>query len=233
MKLNSRQALTLIELLVAVAIIGILAAIATPSLLEAGARARVSAAKANLRVLDGALAAYMVDYNRLPPTRSIPVSDPAGIFAEQQLTSLTTPVAYATSTDSFLDPFGEAEQQTLYEALVAAAVAGRHDEFPLPGGGPPNPNKSLLYFHYPSFSARSNMPAMSIPGAAALSLGPDRKDSFGAFSPFPGQGLPPLAWSAGYLSTLDTLYDPTNGTFSAGDIVRLAGEAAGRAPTGW
>lgn len=57
---------TLIELLIVVAIIAILAAIAVPNFLEAQTRAKVSRAKADMRTMATAMEAYRVDNNRYP-----------------------------------------------------------------------------------------------------------------------------------------------------------------------
>jgi len=54
---------TLIELLIVVAIIAILAMIAVPNLLEAQTRAKVSRAKADIRALVVGIEAYVVDWN--------------------------------------------------------------------------------------------------------------------------------------------------------------------------
>jgi len=78
---------TLIELLIVVAIIAILAAIALPNLLEAQMRAKVSRAHADMRTIAIALEQYRVDTNRYPPHYDTP----------EDLTVLTTPVAYLTS----------------------------------------------------------------------------------------------------------------------------------------
>ncbi|GAB4319301.1 MAG: hypothetical protein Kow0059_13210 [Candidatus Sumerlaeia bacterium] len=62
-----RRGFTLIELLIVVAIIAILAAIAVPNFLEAQTRAKVSRADADMRTLAVALELYRVDYNHYPP----------------------------------------------------------------------------------------------------------------------------------------------------------------------
>lgn len=60
------KAFTLIELLVVVAILAILAALAVTNFLEAQARAKVSRARADLRSITTALEAYRTDVNAYP-----------------------------------------------------------------------------------------------------------------------------------------------------------------------
>lgn len=99
MTLCNRQAFTLIELLIVVAIIGILAAIAVPNFLNAQTRAKVSRAVADLRSIGTALEMYRLDNNdyMLGP---ITLSAYMGDRIWQQL---TTPISYL---GGFLqDPF--------------------------------------------------------------------------------------------------------------------------------
>jgi prepilin-type N-terminal cleavage/methylation domain-containing protein len=60
-------AFTLIELLIVVAVIAILAAIAVPNFLEAQARAKISREMNDMRVIATGLESYAVDFGRYPP----------------------------------------------------------------------------------------------------------------------------------------------------------------------
>lgn len=95
-----RQAFTLIELLIVVAIIGILAAIAVPNFLNAQTRAKVSKVEADFRSLATAIESYHLDQNAYMP---YPIwGDHTG---PKYFKALSTPVAYITSPDSIIDPF--------------------------------------------------------------------------------------------------------------------------------
>lgn len=98
-----RQAFTLIELLIVVAIIGILAAIAVPNFLNAQTRAKVARVKADFKALSIAIESYHIDHNQYPyftgydfPRRFHSIT--------YRLIPLTTPLAYIGSLD-LQDPF--------------------------------------------------------------------------------------------------------------------------------
>jgi prepilin-type N-terminal cleavage/methylation domain-containing protein len=75
-----RPGFTLIELLIVVAIIAILAAIAVPNFLEAQTRAKIGRARADARSIATALEAYRVDALDYPePHTYIPFPDPGSI----------------------------------------------------------------------------------------------------------------------------------------------------------
>ncbi|MBI5153790.1 prepilin-type N-terminal cleavage/methylation domain-containing protein [Candidatus Poribacteria bacterium] len=216
---NARgRAFTLLELLIVTAIIGILAAIAVPNLLEAQVRAKVSAAKANLKVTSDALEAYAVDYARYPPTRTVIPGDPLALLSDKQLAVLTTPVAYI-GPSAFRDPFGVVRSKT----RSPQSLHTKRDDFP--ELLPPNTERSLLYFHYPSLAARFQNPKFDLHGAAVVSIGPDSLDSLGAYRPFPADFFDEEFGHTGLKNPLDTTYDPTNGTVSEGDISAFAGAA--------
>jgi len=96
-----KQAFTLIELLIVVAIIGILAAIAVPNFLNAQIRAKISRAQSDLRNVGLALESYRLDNNLYPQwkfpngTNKTPVST--------RLYPLTTPISYMSTIPQ--DPF--------------------------------------------------------------------------------------------------------------------------------
>ncbi len=220
MKVKNRH-FTLLELIVVVAIIGILSAMAVPHFLEAQTRAKISSARSHVNLIRGALEAYSVDWNDYPAAASQGDRDPFGILCDVQLTPLTTPISYI-SPSAFRDPFGAIRQ---YPILARSWNSSGGSDFPIPEM--PNPNRSLLYYNLMDFSRWTRNPMIATWGTAVVSLGPDQRDSFGAFAPFPSAALPPLARQAGILHPLDTLYDPTNGTISGGDLPGFAGEVSG------
>ncbi|MBI1388876.1 MAG: prepilin-type N-terminal cleavage/methylation domain-containing protein [bacterium] len=91
--LNRRRAFSLIELLIAAAIIGILTAIAVPNYLQAQMRAKVSQTVESMRLLDQAAAMFRVDNN----------ISPDHCDCETQNNWATTPIAYLSSRP--IDPF--------------------------------------------------------------------------------------------------------------------------------
>ena len=100
-----KNAFTLIELLIVVAIIGILAAIAVPNFLNAQVRAKVSRAISDMKSLETALESYRLDQNDYPPCDLARVRGSGDNFHPNDIRfyRMTTPIAYISSVP--IDPF--------------------------------------------------------------------------------------------------------------------------------
>ncbi|MCA9423792.1 MAG: type II secretion system protein [Candidatus Omnitrophica bacterium] len=211
-----RSGFTLLELLIVLGVVLILTAIALPNFVSLRTRGQVVMARSHTKSIVQGLDLYSVDHNRYPITVPSFPKDPFGILSHHQLSALTTPVAYISS-DALFDPFGVVESQVYDPALSAGNDFPKLDQ--------PNVERSLLYFHYPSMAVRREDPELFLNGASAVSIGPDRKDSLGSYRPFDLlfflDRFPPTIASHPH----DTMYQPTNGVRSRGDIGEYAGEA--------
>jgi prepilin-type N-terminal cleavage/methylation domain-containing protein len=211
------RAFTLLELLIVIAIIFVLVGIAVPQYRTARIRSQVVVAEAHLRNVQNALDLYATDHRGgYPSTSPQPPGDPLALLSAYQLRVLTTPIAYL-NRDSLRDPFGVVEPQFQDPRLSS------NNDFPRLNQ--PNAERSLLYFHYASLALRLEAPSLALEGGSAVSIGPDQKDSLGAYRPFGSDFFKRGFSSLGYQSQLDTIYSPTNGTLSQGDISRFVGEA--------
>ncbi len=205
-----KKGFTLIELLIVVAIIAILAAIAIPNFLAAQVRAKVSRAKAELRTIATGLESYYVDYNNYPHGAYFesdgydPANGPYGLWA------LSTPVAYL-SDPKLNDPFSKNPQDL-----------------------------SKNYYRYESYTDDSDYVQSgyqseersrwgSIPYGevnnvvanwwCAFSVGPDGYVLASTYDNLKKGGDAPVE------EILNTVYDPTNGTTSFGNIYRVGGSS--------
>ena len=195
---RTQSAFTLIELLIVVAIIAILALIAVPNFLEAQTRAKVSRAKTDLRSLAVAVEAYHVDATNWPFGPNATGEWATWVWPEwrsyleySQWYHLTTPIAYITSIprDTFPRPYNE--QWGIWRDFYRVWNLSEHT--PSSGWGRPSTYYARLH------------------GIQVLmaSCGPDRVEDV-ADGSAGGGGLP---------GSRDlTMYDPTNGTVSWGDI---------------
>jgi len=190
-----RDAFTLIELLIVVAIIAILALIAVPNFLEAQTRAKVAREKASLRMIALAVEAYYADNNAYPP-----MTDRSGRYAypcSTRFTWITTPIAYLTSVpqDPFISDATDYDKRLLpldtdesWDTYAYASCDGSYE------------NDWWVFSHW----------------WRCVGVGPARVRRWRGDLPvgFPG---PP----ASTFRFPDYIYDPTNGTVSWGFVWRI------------
>ncbi|MDK2970701.1 MAG: hypothetical protein PWP23_456 [Candidatus Sumerlaeota bacterium] len=212
------KAFTLIELLIVVAIIAILAAIAVPNFLEAQVRSKVSRVRSDLRTLATAIEAYTVDYNH-PPPEARGTAPNTGPFAPRTIDgfpnqtgiltpALSTPVSYITNSD-IRDVFfsNEGSNNTTSRPDVQLFTWKAYDwEWLNKASSDPigyNEGTQLTGDEFRQFYGAWRL----------FSVGPDRDwdnvDNGTHFSSPSPVGMP---------------YDPSNGTISAGSIVRSQAE---------
>lgn len=229
---------TLIELLIVVAIIAILAAIAVPNFLEAQTRAKVSRAKSDMRSVTTAIESYRVDNNQYPQGTDNPTlydekivdfltphnlqggfygMRTRGGVAGQDFYTVTTPIAYISNVPE--DPFTKHNGVTIPYAYRMAGTT--KNGWVLTSVGPDN---DLL--------GTNNTGRGNTNTANALSTAVDPKASprLGDVNEraviyvieqqvaenLVAADLPKLH---DYLTDLS--YDPTNGTISDGDLIRI------------
>lgn len=201
---RSRSGFTLIELLIVVAIIAILALIAVPNFLEAQMRAKIARVKSDMRAVSVAMESYFIDNDGYPKHQDY---NPGVAWSAQYLwfNALTSPVAYLTSMPK--DPF------------QAPFAAGGLTRTPWGGG----------WFHYDPINNNFPNPPFGIMG--------DGWGPWNGFVPeFRGRGFWYVLWSPGpdgdhdfagsyapgsRARAVSVFFDPTNGSVSSGDIIRL------------
>ncbi len=189
--MKSRRAFTLIELLIVVAIIGILAAIAVPNFLQAQIRAKVSRVQGDFKALATALEMYHLDNGRY-------ISRQGNISWPYRFYPLTTPVAYV-SNGRWPDPFAP-------------------DWAVTPDGDPVN----YCYESKGWPEAPSPYLGNKLRGSPHEFL-QDKEDNyeFALISAGPDTDLNADSGAKGQPQDVFFLYDTSNGTISAGDIIRF------------
>lgn len=80
-----KKAFTLIEILIVIAVLGILAALVVPQFQDYSQKAKESNAKANLKILRGAIGRYAAQHNGVPPGYLNGTLLPKAFFAVNQL----------------------------------------------------------------------------------------------------------------------------------------------------
>jgi prepilin-type N-terminal cleavage/methylation domain-containing protein len=201
-----RRASTLIELLIVVAIIAILAAIAVPNFLEAQTRAKVSRTRADMRSVATGIESYRIDANAYPP--------PFGIAVEgrDSWAVLSTPVAYLTA-GRMQDPFARASVSIGQTTLTYEAINGQQQIIETGAVAPASvlPAGQRAYWWW------------------IASRGADARYGFMGGGSDPEYKIRTKFYNSdtdpgGFLTTV---YDPTNGTTSLGNIYRAGGEIQG------
>jgi prepilin-type N-terminal cleavage/methylation domain-containing protein len=197
---------TLIELLIVIAIILILIAIALPNFIEAQIRSKMAHVKSEFRTIETALMAYRQQNPRYPFAESTGVAPykrhhgyPEGPRIRFTL-ELTTPVKFLPSVE-FIDPF-----------IGSGAVSDQHGDH----------EYSYYFLNYETFALLRPSPPNTFEGWALCSWAVDTYDSGCSWLPqivvnAKKQGIPidPGAYI--------TIYSPTNGIRSRGDIAKYGG----------
>jgi general secretion pathway protein G len=196
---------TLIELLIVVAIIGILAAIAIPNFLQAQTRAKVARAKADMRSMATGLESYAVDHSHYPP-------DPVctGNNRTNGLWRVTTPIDYISSVfpnafpcKTFLITFPNATfipyRYFANECWVQCVTGEDTSGLGCIAG-------SVTDIPLRKWALTSDGPNLLVNLGEWLIFGQEVLEAQGGFYPYWGDG---------------GIYDPTNGTISEGDIIRV------------
>lgn len=198
-----RNGFTLIELLIVVGIIGILAAIAVPNYRDATVKSKVVRAQMDLRAIGTALESYRLDNAMYPRKHSDLL-----FFVQYIIPDLTTPIPYLT-TGIRRDPFGPVKE---YEAPLGVDDQGPERFVP------ELIKNSYTYTPYMNFARIHGNPAYRKEGFAVSSVGPDQQDSFVVDYPFPNEYRYPGD------TVRDSVYNPSNGIISPGDIGYFGGD---------
>lgn len=247
----ARRSFTLLELLIVVAIISILAAIAIPNFMEAQTRAKVARVKAEMRNLETAVMLYHCDWNAYPAMVKldhVPVyyrdcgycnflcydSDPNETYGVQTCPNcLTTPVAYLAAPPP-RDPF------------IGTMRLWDTDKDQMFYPGTRDRRNCSYYFYNFKGAARWAVPLTATEtwpyAPAPLRLngptGPVYRCDWAMLSPGPDRTFTVVTpdgehyASFQYLATqrewlamkagIHSIYDPSNGTVSGGDIWRTS-----------
>ena len=115
-----RRGFTLIELTLAVAILGVLAAVAIPDFLRFQMRAKASECKSNLKAIAVAEEAFRAEHGTFVAAATVPAAVPFGRRVRWPITDCSAP---AWSTHGFCVIGWTPEGDTYYEYEVVAAAS--------------------------------------------------------------------------------------------------------------
>ncbi|MCX7719266.1 MAG: type II secretion system GspH family protein [Candidatus Sumerlaeaceae bacterium] len=191
-RLSGARAFTLVELIVVVAILILLAGLGSGNYMDALARARTARVKSEFRTLAGAIEAYTVDHNR-PPRMA----------------------HWRFYRDEAFDRYGDVPVNGVSSKCLTTPVAyiGRSpmpDPFMLAVSAAPMDERFYTYHDMTEYVLR--VPESSFWPRAREFYGEWRLMSVG----------PDLRFDHLFANSAQLPYDPTNGLFSAGNIIRGA-----------
>ena len=201
------QGFTLIELLIVVAIIGILAAIAVPNFLNAQVRAKVARAESEMRSLQNSLESFFIDNNSYPPM------DSDRIRMRRQYKGLGSE-ADAPNINVAHIMIGTRGDRRIYLTTPVAYISSiPYDPFRGDGAeyGYGYGSNGQSYYIMTSFGPDSQEGAGGTQGEL------DERDYTGARM----SDLRKVAVRKGQLLLTQMVYNSSNGTSSAGDIIRV------------
>ena len=198
-----KKGFTLIELLIVVAIIAILAAIAVPNFLEAQVRSKVSRVKADMRSMAVALEAYNNDNSAYPTYHYVSYSDTSDGIPEFFLGGWG------------YDPFDGNPQIT---SPIAYITSVPKDPFYMAAADSPEEAFNFMYFAYESYE---------------ILIGPlpRVRSMYGEWRITSGGPDKSRAHITG--DSFTTMYDPSNGTVSLGQIHRTQRNPEGEPIDPW
>ncbi|MBN1514951.1 prepilin-type N-terminal cleavage/methylation domain-containing protein [Candidatus Sumerlaeota bacterium] len=185
----AKYGFTLIEMLIVVLIIAILSAIAVPNFLEQQIRAKVSKAKVDMRTLVTGLEAYNADNNSYP------------IDYDEE---------YGTSIGWVFNDFESWKQLTTPQAYISTVP---YSPFLIQGRDHHNPYdpQQEVYIYWGPASHNPQRWADISAYFAIVCAGPDNDRDFYEDIIDDLCAKQPLG--------MNSLYDPTNGTISNGDVI--------------
>lgn len=208
----NKSAFTLIEFMIAIAILAILAAIAIPNLAEAQLRSKVSRAKNDLRTISIGLESYHLDH-KVWPCYMGPNAPDLGkyILWTEYLNSLSTPIAYLDTT-FYSDPFSALPGSTPWTWYPKSNIRSYSwREFTNNHG-----NRNWFY------GMARNYNVTYLDAFVIASNGPSREYMYPELFILNWYTNP---WSFAPLANPICVYDPTNGAVSQGNIERAGGAA--------